>query len=283
MLLLKNSETIRASRVRSPAARNPERRASLADCLSLLPLIRFLAPPLCPVCDREVAVTDQALGGKETEGFPGNGLCAGCRPLLATAALDSRGRCPRCFHALHAGACSFCAGRIVFFDEHHSLFGLSAGWRRLVHRWKYEQERRLFRVFLPALSRRLAEIRANERLSSVDRIVYIESGREGYALRSFQPCRDLASHVARAEGLAWGGDLCKAGNKQSSNSRLFRHIRVQNSLHAKRPPPERVLLLEDVFTTGATANEAARILKKNGAKFVRVISLLFREDLIDQG
>ncbi len=40
-----------------------------------------------------------------------------------------------------------------------------------------------------------------------------------------------------------------------------------------------MILLEDVFTTGATANEAARVLKKGGVNDVTVLSLLFREDL----
>ncbi|MCB1322963.1 MAG: hypothetical protein KDK34_22090, partial [Leptospiraceae bacterium] len=38
------------------------------------------------------------------------------------------------------------------------------------------------------------------------------------------------------------------------------------------------ILLEDLWTTGATANEAARVLKKNGVRKVIVLSLLLREE-----
>lgn len=41
----------------------------------------------------------------------------------------------------------------------------------------------------------------------------------------------------------------------------------------------RVLLLEDLFTTGATANEASRLLREAGAIEVRVISMVMREEL----
>ncbi len=232
-------------------------------------LFRFLCPPLCPVCNREVAVS-----GSE------RGVCPGCSPGLLEARLTQAGRCPTCFYP-RRGACSFCDGRIVYFDEHRSLFGLSDAWRSLVHTWKFDQERDLYRVFLPALNDLAG--RFQEALPTENwRVTYIDSGREGFSRRSFRPCRDPARELARTLGLAWGADLRKIRNRQSSNTRFFRHFRVRGSLQVNGPVAENVILLEDVFTTGATANEAARILKKNGAKFVRVISLLFREDLVDR-
>jgi len=35
----------------------------------------------------------------------------------------------------------------------------------------------------------------------------------------------------------------------------------------------RVLLIDDILTTGATASEVARVLKKSGAKMVHVVVL----------
>jgi predicted amidophosphoribosyltransferase len=36
---------------------------------------------------------------------------------------------------------------------------------------------------------------------------------------------------------------------------------------------QNVLLVDDVMTTGATANECARLLKRNGAKEIKVFTL----------
>jgi predicted amidophosphoribosyltransferase len=36
---------------------------------------------------------------------------------------------------------------------------------------------------------------------------------------------------------------------------------------------ERVILVDDVFTTGATVSECARVLKEAGVKFVSVVTL----------
>jgi predicted amidophosphoribosyltransferase len=44
-------------------------------------------------------------------------------------------------------------------------------------------------------------------------------------------------------------------------------------LETKSVEGKTVLLVDDVFTTGATLNECARILKKNGAQRVNVLTL----------
>ncbi|WP_246048621.1 ComF family protein [Leptospira sarikeiensis] len=42
--------------------------------------------------------------------------------------------------------------------------------------------------------------------------------------------------------------------------------------------PAKILLLDDVFTTGASVNEASRILKNNGAKSVYILTYLRTAD-----
>jgi len=36
---------------------------------------------------------------------------------------------------------------------------------------------------------------------------------------------------------------------------------------------KRILLIDDVFTTGATVNECAKVLKNNGARYVSILTL----------
>ena len=45
------------------------------------------------------------------------------------------------------------------------------------------------------------------------------------------------------------------------------------STQAHLPVPERVVILDDVMTTGATVEGIARLLKENGAKEVMVITI----------
>lgn len=91
-----------------------------------------------------------------------------------------------------------------------------------------------------------------------------------------------------AENLPWNPPLHSEGlirkkrkRKQSSLHRTDRFLHVHNSLELRKTyadiKGESILLIEDVFTTGATANEAARMLKWNGAREVILLSVFFRE------
>lgn len=151
----------------------------------------------------------------------------------------------------------------------------------MLHRWKFENERPAWRLFRPALDRIAARLRTR----APDRIGWIDSGREGYRRRAYQPCADPARYLAQSLGVPAGADLCKAGaGKQSGRSYADRFLALQKGLRcdsAALRDCRRYLLLEDVFTTGATANAAAAELKKNGVLTVQVVSLLLREEACD--
>lgn len=232
-----------------------------------MPILRFLSPAACPCCEREV--------------FPEeDGCCPGCRGVLDTARISARGRCAVCFAVLgRDGRCTLCAGRRIYFDVHRSLFRLSREWREVLHCWKFENDRRLFRMFRTALG---DELERELRDFGPERLVYIASGRSARNLRGYQPCADLAQLVGSRLGVARGGDLVKIDGSLRQSGRGYdeRFLGIHNALRYRGSPDiaRRILLVEDVFTTGATANEASRTLKKNGAHAVFLLSLFLREE-----
>ncbi len=172
-----------------------------------------------------------------------------------------------------------CSGRRIYFDAHRSLFRLNREWREVLHCWKFENDRRLFRMFRTTILDTLApELRD----FGPERVVYIASGRSARHLRNYQPCADLARSIGAGLGLPWGGDLVKIDGslRQSGRGHDDRFLGIHNGLRYRGLPeiPRRMLLVEDVFTTGATANEASRMLKKNGAHAVFLLSLFIREE-----
>jgi ComF family protein len=63
---------------------------------------------------------------------------------------------------------------------------------------------------------------------------------------------------------------------QTGLDRTARKRNVKNAFAVSQPDKvkgKKVLLVDDVYTTGATVNECARILKKNGAKEIYVLTL----------
>jgi ComF family protein len=68
----------------------------------------------------------------------------------------------------------------------------------------------------------------------------------------------------------------KNTSSQTALSRRERFKNVENAFLVKRMKTlwqARILLIDDVFTTGATASEASRVLLENGAAFVDVLTL----------
>ena len=68
-------------------------------------------------------------------------------------------------------------------------------------------------------------------------------------------------------------------NERPPQAKISRDERVKNVVgafevnHPDQVQGERILLVDDVFTTGATVNEVSKILKKAGAKTVFVFTL----------
>ena len=63
---------------------------------------------------------------------------------------------------------------------------------------------------------------------------------------------------------------------RAAMDRKARDLTVRNTFEVKRPKliaDHRILLVDDVFTSGATASYCAKILKKNGARKVNVLTL----------
>jgi ComF family protein len=63
---------------------------------------------------------------------------------------------------------------------------------------------------------------------------------------------------------------------QTGLSRTARQQNVKNAFQVRQPEKiadKKILLIDDVFTTGATVNECARILLGNGAREVHVLTL----------
>jgi len=64
----------------------------------------------------------------------------------------------------------------------------------------------------------------------------------------------------------------EAGKAQRELGLAERRRNVRGAFVASRAPPARVILVDDVYTTGATASEAASCLRRAGARRVDVVT-----------
>jgi ComF family protein len=147
--------------------------------------------------------------------------------------------------------------------------------RALVHRLKYGDRLDLAQ----ALGRMMARAGA-ELLAEVDVIVPVPLHRWRLWRRRFNQAAALARVVAHHSGVPLDPLLLARVKRTRSQVGLTRPQRQENLQGAFRAPEDakaqlkgrRVLLIDDVLTTGATANAASRALLRGGATAVEVLA-----------
>ncbi len=72
-------------------------------------------------------------------------------------------------------------------------------------------------------------------------------------------------------------DRIKKTQQQAKLKKENRLLNIQDAFKLKKTPPTRVVLVDDVFTSGATLNEAAKTLKKAGVQEVWALTLFRAE------
>jgi ComF family protein len=170
------------------------------------------------------------------------------------------------------GRCALCRLGLQGFDAVYSYGSYEGTLRELVHLFKYSGVRPLTRTFGKFL------VQALPRETMFDVIVPMPLHWFKQWQRGFNPS-DL---LAREIGKKWGVPVRsvirrkKATRPQAGLTNAKRRANVQGAFKIPRGRSlagMRVLLVDDVVTTGATASACARVLKRAGAAHVALLAL----------
>jgi predicted amidophosphoribosyltransferase len=162
--------------------------------------------------------------------------------------------------------CRECAGRRLAFASARSAVHYDDAVRSLVAAWK---ERELRRLATAAVSVVL-EVVPTPRVEAVS---FVPPDPDRGLKRGHHPPRELAKALVRE----WGLPLIvllrrRAAKRQRGLSRAERRRNVAGVFDARAGTPRSLVLVDDVFTSGATANAAASALRKAGAHRVEVVT-----------
>ena len=135
----------------------------------------------------------------------------------------------------------------------------------------------------PSLGRHLGRlmVEAADRLfnpSEFDLLIPVPLHPKREQARGFNQAALLAKALGRGCGLAVGRGLLRRirATEAQSGGRREREVNVKGAFRVARPDQvenRRLLLIDDVFTTGATVSECARALMAAGAAEVGVYTL----------
>jgi ComF family protein len=221
-------------------------------------LAAALFPPRCVLCSRELPGLDI--------------LCPLCADELPTLCAS---RCQRCGEPVEDAAidlCIRCGTTLHAADHVFSLGPYRGDWGRLVRVFKFEREMAVGRW----LGSRMAEMLiASDEGQDFSVVTFVPMTRRDRRARGFNQAEMLARIIARQAHLPFKR-LLKKTRETRLQSRLSAADRTANLQDAFRLLPseyERVLLVDDIYTTGATVEECARTLKRGGAQSVAAMTV----------
>lgn len=155
------------------------------------------------------------------------------------------------------------------FDEAHPLFAYRGMAAALIGAYKFQGRKSLAPFFASTLAQVLEQRWPNHAL------VPVPPRRASLRQRGWDPLECIVQILER-RGFLVARLLERSGSveqKRLSLEKRRRNAAASYHLRQSAAVPREVVLVDDVFTTGATVEACAKILKENGASFVAVLTL----------
>ena len=226
----------------------------------------WLFPSICRLC--------------RAPGLPGLELCRDCRAELPWI---ERG-CRRCALPLPQNTgitlCFKCITEQGPLDACSALFSYRPPVDRWIQDLKFAQDLATARLLGGLLADRMSD--GEQEIPAV--VLPVPLHRNRQAERGYNQALEIARCLSR-RGYRLDSACCRRHKPTSAQSGLpaaARRGNVRNAFSVSHiPDGHRVLLIDDVMTTGATLNELARSLKETGVE--RVEAWVIARSVIDKG
>lgn len=200
--------------------------------------------------------------GKEIEDGTKFNLCENC--LNSLDKIEGR-LCKKCGEEIvgeNVRVCDYCKERDYKFNSNHSCFYYNAVSASIIKNFKYNGRK--------YYAKSIAEIMAqrSDFFEDVDVITFVPINKKRKRERGFNQSEEIAKHLSKMLNIPLVTILEKEkdGKHQAALGQKDRLKNLKGSFkiiaeNVNKVRGKRVIIVDDVFTTGATLNECARVIR----------------------
>lgn len=227
-------------------------------------LLDLLLPSFCLACDTPLAPSPELL------------FCPDCRMKLQSIQSPICPCCGRVYLVAPGGDhhCGSCLASPRYFSRARALFLYEDPLKEVIHRFKYQGKT----ACLPSVAALAKNLPHPAEMEVADWIVPVPLHPRRLRERGFNQALLLARAFFPKDPRITSDLLIRTRptEPQTSFNGSARRANLKNVFSVVQPNRVRgkkILVVDDVFTTGTTVNECARVLKKAGATEVMALTL----------
>ena len=222
------------------------------------------------------APTNRCLNcGKDV--FDGTGFCSDC---LKDVVYNNGKTCKRCGVGIDGAEdyCGNCAFDKIYFDQSYSVFSYEGAVQKAILSMKFNNLASYAKVFAKYLVFMAQRVNLE-----YDMVTFAPMSRKSLRKRRYNQAQQLAKHFCNLQDKdSLLVEAIVKGKETEAQERLGKTERKTNLIGAYRINADvkgkRVLVIDDVKTTGATLNECAKVLKNAGATAVYGLTIASRKE-----
>ncbi len=229
-------------------------------------LLHILYPKRCPICDSIIG------GPVFSREYP---ICRECKEAVEYAAEPVCKKCGKPLTDERKEYCGDCAKRPHSFSQGKALWVYKDSVKASIYRLKYGNRREYGKSYAQELVRQYG--RWIER-KEIQAVVPIPLHKKRKRQRGYNQADIIAREIGRLTGLpVYSGLLVRCVDtrpqKELNDRERKENLKKAFRLNGDTGELRRVLLVDDIYTTGSTVDGAAEVLKGAGIREIYVLSV----------
>ena len=225
-------------------------------------LINLLFPPRCPVCGDIVEPS-------------GDLICPSCVFKLSPVRQPTCRKCGKELFSERAEYCFDCSRHERSFESGAALFNYNETAKKSMAAIKYRNKREFLDFYAEMMAYRFRHTIQNWKPDVLIPVPVHPSRRRK---RGFNQAEELARRLSKLLRIPVESRLLVRTRKTAPQRELNPQQRLANlkqafSVNPGRPIPQRVVLVDDIYTTGSTMEACSRALKAAGVQEIHFLTI----------